>query len=154
MRVPREFVTAASAALAAIGVGIGMGAGTVSATPSVTPAPPASFQIDHTVFLGDPFPFATTKLAANTAAPGVARVVVSSMCNTLNRSLCLDWHRGGVVQWHNFANGRSGTATIVDDPNVREPNPGVDIATGPGFVTATFTGSYTMIPGLGAFTVN
>ncbi len=76
------------------------------------------------------------------------------MCNTLNRSLCLDWHRGGVVQWRNLANGRSGTATIVDNPDIRESNPGVDIATGPGFVTAVFTGCYTMIPGFDAFTVN
>lgn len=145
----------ASKTMTAIGVagaGAALAATTILAAPAQA-APVTSFQVEQVLLTGDPWPVSTLTYTATTVAPGVARVTVTSVCNSFNRPLCLDYSIGGTISWLNTSTGRTGRAVLPSDSMTGSH---VDLHTGRGFVTATITSSgssVTVIPAVGGFAV-
>ncbi|OUC79330.1 hypothetical protein CA982_07630 [Gordonia lacunae] len=111
-------------------------------------------QIEQTVLTGAPWPVSSQTFNATTARPGVARINLTSSCNTFNRQLCLHYTQGGRIVWLNTSTGRAGTATI---PAGARPGTSVEIPTGPGLVSAHISAASTaptIVPGAGIFRIS
>jgi hypothetical protein len=135
-------------AMALIGTSAAVVAAGLSAA-EASAAPVVNFQVEQVLFTGDPWPVSYEAFSASTARPGVARVTVTKLCNSFNRSLCLDYTRGATVSWWNTSTGATGASVI---PDGAAPGSSVELTTGPGTVavrTTSASAANTIIPGIG-----